>query len=301
MKANSIEVFKLLGDAEAKVHGTTINKIHFHEVGAVDSIIDIVGGSLALHMLDADKIYASPINSGEGIITCDHGVFPVPAPAALELLKGIPSYSSGIENELATPTGVAMIKHFADDFRSMPLMNVEKIGYGAGAHIIKELPNMLRLIVGECMEDNQDKLSVVETNIDDMNPEFYDHVMESLFNAGAVDVYFTPIIMKKNRPAIKVSALVSKELHPIITNILLKETTTFGVRSFEVDRTVLERSIKTLSTPWGKAKVKIGMLDGNTLHISPEYDDCKRIANKNNISLNFVYREILKLADKKFR
>jgi uncharacterized protein (TIGR00299 family) protein len=301
VKTNSVDVFKRLGNAEAKVHDTTLNKVHFHEVGAVDSIVDIVGGCQAIHMLGADKIYSSPINTGEGTVTCEHGVFPVPAPATLELLKGIPCYSSGIKKEMATPTGVSMIGHFANKFSSMPHMAIEKIGYGAGGHITKELPNMLRVIVGSTDDCNDSKISVVETNIDDMNPEFYDHVMDSLFSAGAVDVYITPIIMKKGRPAVKISALVSRDHHAQISNILLKETSTFGTRSYEVDRKVLDRSWKTITSPWGKAKVKIGKMDGKILHISPEYEDCKRIAGEKGVALKTVYEEIMKLADKKLR
>ena len=301
VKTDSIEIFKNLGKAEAKVHGTTLNKIHFHEVGAVDSIIDIVAGTLALHMLDADKIISSSINTGEGTVACEHGVFPVPAPATLELLKGIPCYSSGIKKEMATPTGVSMVGYFASEFGSMPDMIIEQIGYGAGGHIIKEFPNMLRVIVGTKDENINSRIVVIETNIDDMNPEFYDHVMDSLFSAGAVDVYFTPIIMKKGRPAIKVSALVPAELYKKISNIFFQETSTFGIRSYEVDRKILDRSLKSLLSPWGKVNVKVGKLGGETLQISPEYEDCKRIADENGIPIKSVYEEIAKLADNKLR
>ncbi|MGV7222589.1 MAG: nickel pincer cofactor biosynthesis protein LarC [Nitrospinales bacterium] len=301
VKTDSVEVFKLLGNAEAKVHGTTLNKIHFHEVGAVDSIIDIVGGALAIHMLDVDKVYSSAINTGEGTVTCEHGVFPVPAPATLELLKGIPCYSSGIKKEMATPTGVSMFKHFTSEFCSMPQMTIEKVGYGAGGHIIKELPNMLRVVVGSIEDNISSRIAVIETNIDDMNPEFYDHIMDSLFLAGAVDVYLTPIIMKKGRPAIKVSTLVPLEHQIKVSNILINETSTFGIRSYEVDRKTLDRSFINISSRWGKAKVKVGKLDGKILQISPEYEDCKRIADAEGVALKLVYEEILKLAESKLR
>jgi len=301
VKIDSVEVFKKLGTVEAKVHGTTLNKVHFHEVGAVDSIIDIVGGTLAFHMVDAEKIYSSPINTGEGAVICEHGVFPVPAPATIELLKGIPSYSSGIKKEMATPTGVSMIGHFASEFGSMPQMSIEQIGYGAGGHITKEMPNMLRVVVGSIEENKNSKISVIETNIDDMNPEFYDHVMDSLFSAGAVDVYFTPIIMKKGRPAVKISTLVTLEHYEQVSNILLNETSTFGIRSYEVDRKTLDRSLITVTSPWGKAKVKVGKMDGEILQISPEYEDCKRIADAKGVALKLVYEEVLKIADRKLR
>ena len=301
VKTNTVEIFKRLGMAEAKIHGTTLNKIHFHEVGAVDSILDIVGGSLALNMLGAEKIYASPINTGEGTVECEHGILPVPAPAALELLKGIPSYSNGIKKEMATPTGVAMIGFFASEFGSMPQMTVEKIGYGAGDHIIKEIPNLLRVVVGSTEESFQPRMSIIETNIDDMNPEFYGHVMDSLFSGGAVDVYMTPIIMKKNRPAVKISALVSPEHYRNVANVLLEETSTFGIRSYEVDRKTLDRSVISLSSPWGKVKVKVGKMGDKILQISPEYEDCKRIAGEKGIPLKTVYGEISNLAAKKLR
>ena len=192
-----IEIFLRLGKAEAKVHRTKIDKVHFHEVGAVDSIIDIVGGVIGMHHLEVDQILASPLNTGEGTVECEHGILPVPAPATLELLQGIPCYSSGIPYELTTPTGAALIGFWADAFQSLPLMKVEKSGYGAGSHIIKQQANLLRLVVGEAEGKGGDKIILVETNIDDMNPEFYDHIMDLLFSAGALDVFYTPVIMKK--------------------------------------------------------------------------------------------------------
>ncbi len=299
VKDDSVKIFKMIGAAEAKVHGTTIGKIHFHEVGAVDSIIDIVGSALAFHLLGAGQVCVSPINTGEGTVECHHGILPVPAPATLELLKGVPCYSSGIRKELATPTGVAIINHYASHYGSLPRMTVEKSGYGAGGHIIGNMPNLLRVIVGEAQENPVSRLSVIETNIDDMNPEFYGHVMEQLFSAGAVDVYLTPIIMKKSRPAIKISALVTAELHEVVSNILLAETSTFGIRSYEVDRKILERSVIKLSSPWGKVKVKVGTMEGNVLHISPEYEDCQRIAREKGLPLKKVYDEIARLANQK--
>ncbi len=300
IKDQSVDIFKRIGVAEAKVHRTTLNKIHFHEVGAVDSIVDIVGGVIGFNLLGVDRVFASSINTGEGTVESSHGILPVPAPATLELLKGIPCFSSGEKKELATPTGVAMIGFFAEKFCSMPLMTIENIGYGAGAHILKGMPNLLRVVVGASVEGQGRRMTVIETNIDDMNPEFYDHVMESLFSAGAVDVFLTPITMKKNRPAVKLSAIAPYENQDRISRILLMETSTFGVRSYEVDRKVLAREIKTISSRYGKVKIKIGKLAGEILQIAPEYEDCKRIAKRRGVPVKKVYDEVYILAKKKY-
>ena len=297
VKFNSIAIFRRIGKVEAKVHGTTINRIHFHEVGATDSILDIVGGSLALNLLDADLIVSSPINTGEGIVKCDHGILPVPAPATLELLKGIPCYSSGVEKELTTPTGAAFIGHFAGEFGSLPNMNILSTGYGAGTHEIKNIPNLLRVVHGRCEELSHERsMKVIETNIDDMNPEFYDYVIHQLFKVGAVDVFFTPINMKKNRPGILLSAITSIEYFDSVVQVLLKETSTLGVRHYDVGRVVLPRKQTEIMTPFGKVRVKIGGLDESTRTISPEYEDCRKIALKKEISVKRVYDETLKVA-----
>ena len=297
VKFNSIAIFRRIGKVEAKVHGTTINRIHFHEVGAIDSIIDIVGGSLAMDLLDADLIVSSPINTGEGIVKCDHGILPVPAPATLELLKGIPCYSSGVEKELTTPTGAAFIGHFAEKFGSLPNMAMLSTGYGAGTHEIKKIPNLLRVVLGRCEESShKESMQVIETNIDDMNPEFYDYVIDQLFKVGAVDVFFAPINMKKNRPGILLSVIASKECFDSVVHILLEETSTLGVRYYEIDRVVSPRKQKMIVTPFGKVRVKIGGLDGSTRTISPEYEDCRKIAQKKEIPVKKVYDEALKVA-----
>lgn len=297
VKFNSIAIFRRIGKVEAKVHGTTINKIHFHEVGAIDSIIDIVGGSLALNLLDADLIVSSPINTGEGIVKCDHGILPVPAPATLELLKGIPCYSSGVEKELTTPTGAAFIGYFAEKFGSLPNMNMLSTGYGAGTHEIKNIPNLLRVVLGKSEEGpRHQSIKVIETNIDDMNPEFYDYVIDQLFKVGAVDVFFTPINMKKNRPGILLSVITSTEHFDSVVQVLLEETSTLGVRHYDVGRVVLPRKQTVIMTPFGKVRVKIGGLDESTRTISPEYEDCRKIALKKEIPVKRVYDEALKVA-----
>ncbi|MFQ5450454.1 MAG: nickel pincer cofactor biosynthesis protein LarC [Nitrospinaceae bacterium] len=297
VKSRSIEIFRRIARAEAKVHHTRIDKVHFHEVGAVDSIVDVVGGVLAIDLLDVQRIIASPLNVGEGLVDCQHGALPVPAPATLILLEGIPCFSSGVRKELTTPTGAGMIGFFARGFHSLPQMKILGSGYGAGDHIVEQSPNMLRVVLGEIEEDGKTETQfVVETNIDDMSPEFYDHVMESLFLAGAADVYFTPIIMKKNRPAVKISVLVPADKKDEISRILLSETSTFGVRFYPVNRITLDREIRTLKSAHGRVKVKLGILDGAIVHIAPEYEDCKKIARRKKLPIQTVYEEILSSA-----
>jgi pyridinium-3,5-bisthiocarboxylic acid mononucleotide nickel chelatase len=298
---DSVEIFLRIGKAEAKVHRTKIDKVHFHEIGAVDSIVDIVGGVIGMKELDVEQVLASPLNTGEGTVECEHGILPVPAPATLELLKGIPCYSSGIPYELTTPTGAAMIGFWADAFQSLPLMKIQKSGYGAGDHIIKEHANLLRIIVGDAESKGEGKIVVVETNIDDMNPEFYDHIMDSLFSAGALDVYLTAIQMKKNRPAVKISVLAPPAKREALSHILLTETSTFGIRFTEMDRIILDRQSMEVQTPYGKVAVKVGSLDGQIMHFSPEYDSCKQIARKQKVPVKTVYDSVMQLAKMKLK
>ena len=299
--ADSIEIFLRLGKAEAKVHRTKIDKVHFHEVGATDSIVDIVGGVIGMQELNVGQILASPLNTGEGTVECEHGVLPVPVPATLELLKGIPCYSSGIPYELTTPTGAAMIGFWAEAFQSLPLMKIQKSGYGAGSHVIKEHVNLLRIIVGEAEGKGGHKIVLVETNIDDMNPEFYDHIMEQLFSAGALDVFYTSVMMKKNRPAVKISVLVPPANREAVSHILLTETSTFGIRFSEMDRIILDRQHMEVQTPYGKVAVKVGSLDGRVMRFSPEYENCKQIARKKKIPVKTVYDAVLRSAEKKLK
>jgi pyridinium-3,5-bisthiocarboxylic acid mononucleotide nickel chelatase len=295
-KKNSLEIFNRIAQVEATIHKTSIEKIHFHEVGAVDSIVDIVGGVVALESLKLDKIFSSPLNVGEGFVRCAHGCLPVPAPATLKLLQGIPIFSSGIKKELTTPTGAAMIGYYADNFGSLPTLKIIGDGYGAGDHIIPEMPNLLRVILGEISQDQNEELVLIETNIDDMNPEFYEGTLESLFKAGALDVYLTPIIMKKSRPAHIISVLCAESDRQTMTEIILHETSSFGVRFHSVARTILEREIKSINTQWGSINIKIGTFKGKIIQISPEYEDCKRVSFKHKISIKLVYEEAKSLA-----
>ncbi|MBU2591243.1 MAG: nickel pincer cofactor biosynthesis protein LarC [Nitrospinota bacterium] len=295
-------IFKKIGEAEAKVHGVDIEKIHFHEVGAIDAIVDIVGAAIGISLLAPDRIISSPINTGSGTVKCAHGVMPVPAPATAEMLIGIPAYSSGIDGELATPTGVAIITTLADSFSPMPSMNISNIGYGAGTKDFKGQANLLRIIIGEeADEDCPDIVSVVETNIDDMNPEIYEWVMEKLFEAKALDVFLTPIIMKKSRSATKISVIVERDKEAIISDILLKETTTFGVRSYQAKREILKRNCVEIDTSFGLVRAKVGELPGGGKKIVPEYEDCRRIAKEKGVPLRDVYEEAIRKSPEKNR
>jgi pyridinium-3,5-bisthiocarboxylic acid mononucleotide nickel chelatase len=300
VKKISIEIFKRIAKVEAQIHNTTIEKIHFHEVGGIDSIVDIVGGVWAIESLKLDKIYSSGLNIGEGFVDCAHGRLPVPAPATLKLLKGIPVFSTGVKTELTTPTGAALIGFYADKFQSVPEMTIAEDGYGAGSHIISAMPNLLRIMVGEMSLKETDSLVMIETNIDDMNPEIFDAVMESLFKAGALDVYFSSVIMKKSRPATKVSVLAEQKEREVLSKILLRETTSFGVRFYDVGRLTLDREMQNLKTSYGVIKIKIGSLDGETVQAAPEFEDCRNAARKKKIPVKKVYDDILALAQKKW-
>ena len=302
VKTRAVEIFTRIGRAEAEIHGITLDKVHFHEVGAVDSIVDIVGGLLGLELLNVGAVFASPLNTGEGTVLCDHGYLPVPAPATLKLLKGIPCYSDGAPAELTTPTGAAIIGAVARDFVSLPLMKISGSGYGAGDHVLDGRPNMLRIITGEMegLPAARRPMIMIETNIDDMNPEFYEHIMEMLFDAGAADVFLTHIAMKKNRPAVKLSALVPMAERDRVAKILLSETSTFGVRFYEVERIVLNRERLSVKTPYGRVQVKVGRLNGSIVQFAPEYEECKRIAKKRKLPLKKVYADIVRIAGEEF-
>jgi pyridinium-3,5-bisthiocarboxylic acid mononucleotide nickel chelatase len=297
VKTDSVEIFRRIGMVEAKIHDTSLDEIHFHEIGAIDSIVDIVGGVISMSLLNIDLVFSSPLNTGEGLVNCEHGVMPVPAPATLKLLEGIPCYSSGTKKELTTPTGAAFIGYFGSEFCSLPKMNIIKSGYGAGSHEIKEMPNLLRVVLGEVlMPSKVSSMKVIETNIDDMNPEFYDHIMSQLLIAGAVDVFLTAVLMKKNRPGTLLTALVSNDKFDCVVRIILEETSTFGVRHYDVDRTELRREIKLIKTSFGKVRIKVGSFAGSRVTVSPEHEDCKKLALKKGIPIKRVYEEALLIA-----
>lgn len=300
IKETSTKIFTRLAEAEAKIHNKTVDEIHFHEVGAVDAIVDIVGAVIGLNLLGIDQVITSPFYIGTGTLKCAHGILPVPAPATQELLKGVPTKSTGIESELVTPTGAAILTTLAESHSPMPSMTVEMTGYGLGGRDL-DIPNVLRVSIGttESVMD-QDCVQLIETNIDDMNPQFYEHIMERLFAQGAKDVFLTPIIMKKSRPGVIVSVLAVPDDVDDCIQILFNETTTLGVRISEVKkRRVLDREIVTLDTPWGEARVKIRETSQGKKSVAPEYDDCKRIAQENGIPIQDVWHRIKRIAEEK--
>lgn len=295
IKKDSIRIFHRLATVEAKVHNTSIEKVHFHEVGAIDSIVDIVGSVIALKYTGIEKIYFSPIPTGHGYTMCEHGTFPVPPPAVAELLKGHLLKSVDIAKELTTPTGAAIVTTLGEGIHTIPEMRILQVGYGAGSYHDSTIPNLLRVIIGETTPGTEaDEMWVVETNIDNMSGEIIGYVMDKLFEAGAVDVYFTPIQMKKERPGIIISALVPERNLSSVESVLFDQTATFGIRKYKVIRTILTREFKEFDTRLGKIKVKIGKFHEDIKSFSPEYEDCKRIAEEKGIPLKHVYRIISK-------
>jgi len=293
-KAKAVRTFQVLAEAEGAVHGTSADHVHFHEVGAVDAIVDIVGSCILFEMLGVDRIIASPLPVGHGFVEAAHGRIPLPAPATVEILKGVPVYDAKVEGELVTPTGAAIVRALADGFGAMPTMSVESVGYGAGKTDFP-FPNVLRVMIGESAEEHpaNEKVSIVETNIDDMNPEFYDSVFDRLFKAGALDVYTTPILMKKNRPAVLLSAVCPVEKVEHISEVILTETSTFGVRITSAHRRCLDRKWHTVSTKYGDIRIKVGLLGGREIVASPEYEDCRKAADAHGVSVQTVYKEAL--------
>ena len=288
------KIFHKIAVAEAKIHDKSINQIHFHEIGAIDTIIDVAGAVIGLKKLGIEKIYCSKLNVGTGFVKFSHGKFPVPAPATAEILKNVPVYNNNIEAELVTPTGAAIIIALASGFGEMPALKVEKIGYGAGAKELEQ-PNVLRVFLGEVDEMQNETINIIETNIDNMNPEIYPYVIDKLMENGALDAYLTSIIMKKGRPAIKLTVLCNIENTDKLSNIIFDETTTLGVRIFPASKKKLDRKIKTIKTKHGNVKIKISKLNDEIKNIMPEYDDCVKIARNKKIPLKKVYGEVKKL------
>jgi uncharacterized protein (TIGR00299 family) protein len=296
IQQQGLRIFKRLFEAEGKAHGKAFSRTHLHELGAVDCMVDVFGTLIGLDLLGVDKVYSSALNLGSGIVMTEHGGLPVPAPATAELLKGIPVHASGISLELATPTGAAIVREVADCCLNMPLMITERIGYGAGQRDIEGFPNVLRIFFGEEIFRQKSahlpKVTVIETNIDDMNPQLYEYVMERLFDSGALDVSLTQVIMKKGRPGILLTVLCHEEKRADIMDIVLGETTTIGLRFYEASRVVLHREEKTRKTEFGKVRVKMSRMRDGTVKVSPEYADCKRIAQKYKIPLMEVMRRL---------
>lgn len=291
IKERSATIFRRIASVEAEIHRKPVEEIHFHEVGGLDSVVDIVGAVWGFSQMGFERVYVSKVNVGSGFVQCEHGLLPVPAPATLGLMKGKPIYSSGVERELLTPTGAAILTTLGSEFGSMPLMRVRKIGYGAGRDDLPH-PNVLRLMVGSPeLQAGVETVYVLETNIDDMNPQLYDHVMEGLFSMHVLDVFLTPIQMKKNRPAILLTVIAEPDRMPQVTEFLLKETTTLGLRWRKEERVRADREIVALTTCYGKVRFKVARWDKEVVNISPEYEDCRVAARKKGVSLKAVFEE----------
>lgn len=290
---NARRIFQRLGEAEAKVHDIAIEKVHFHEVGAVDSIIDIVGSAIGFDILGIEAFACSSLDTGSGRVKTEHGILPVPAPATAELLRGAPTFSSGIEKELVTPTGAAIATTLASSYGKMPPMRVVSIGYGAGSADLVEQANVFRLLIGEAIaqeagDGDDEVVSVIETNVDDMSPQIYGYFVERALAAGALDIFSTPVQMKKNRPGLLVTLLCEVSTRSRLIDLIFHETTTIGVRTYEVRRRTLRRETVPVETPLGSIRMKVSRLNGAILNAAPEYDDCQRIAAQKGIPLKQV-------------
>ncbi|WP_333655762.1 nickel pincer cofactor biosynthesis protein LarC [Dissulfurispira sp.] len=294
IKQKGLHIFKKLFEAEARVHGEPFDKVHLHELGGIDCLVDIFGALIGLDILGIEKIYVSSINLGSGSVKTEHGILPVPAPATAELLKGYPVYSSEIPFELTTPTGAAIISGINADPYSLSKITIEKIGYGAGNKDIANMPNTLRILIGKEANagGSEEFVTVIETNIDDMNPQFYEYVMEMLFKAGAHDVFLENIIMKKGRPAVKLTVISEEGDIEKLSSILFQETTTIGLRFYKAHRRTLDRKIKKIKTKYGDVRIKVSTSKGNIVNISPEYEDLKAIAKKTKIPIKKIAEEI---------
>jgi uncharacterized protein (TIGR00299 family) protein len=301
-KTTAIKIFEALGEAEAEIHGTSIDKVHFHEVGAVDAMVDIVCAAVGAKSLAIDEWICSPLNVGGGTVNCAHGTLPVPAPATLKLLGNAPVYSSGPQVELVTPTGAAIVKVLATRFASFPTMKIEKAGYGAGTREFPQHPNLLRITIGESAPADEanpksstsnDIITVLEANLDDLSPQVLAYAMERLLAAGALDVFSIPVQMKKNRPGALLTVLARKEDANRLAKLMFAETTTLGIRCREEQRQTLTRRWETVDTTWGPVRMKIANMNGTISNYAPEYEDCRKLAEENQVPLRTVMQEAI--------
>lgn len=308
VKQTSLRIFRLIAEAEAKVHGKALEDVHFHEVGATDSIVDIVGAAICFHALGVDAVWASPLELGSGFVRCAHGMMPVPAPATVEILHGIPTTRGGVEHEATTPTGAAIVAALATAIKTAPAMTTLKTGYGIG-HRQSARPNMLRVHLAEvdtpvdaaarpevAGAESAEQFCQLQCTIDDMSGEMLAEAMDILIEQGAGDVYFTPVVMKKNRPGILVSVICAASERARITELLFRHTTTLGVKVFSVEKTVLEQCFATAATPLGEVRIKQALMNGKVLRSKPEFEDCKALARRHGIPLAEVYAAISKVA-----
>lgn len=295
-KERARKAFTRLAEAEGKLHNRPPDEVHFHEVGAVDAIVDIVGTCAGLELLDISELICSPLNVGAGRVEAAHGSLPVPAPATAELLKNIPVYSTGIEAELVTPTGAVLVTTLASSFGPMPSMRAQQIGYGGGHRDLPQQPNVARLFLGEGVEaevkqgtaSSNDAVSVIEANLDDMNPQLYGYLVDRALAAGALDVTCSAVQMKKNRPGLTITLLTKPDRADELAELLFEQTTTLGLRIYEARRQVLERERVSVETPYGLVRIKVGKRCGKVLNIAPEYDDCRRLAEEKSVPLKQV-------------
>lgn len=296
IKATGIEIFSRLAQAEAKIHGVAVDRVHFHEVGATDSIVDIMAAAIGSRELEIDELHFSPIPLGRGIARSEHGPLPLPGPATLELLRGLPVFGVDLEGETITPTGAAIVRSLGKSFGVQPPMTVKSIGYGTGQKEFTTRPNLFRLVLGETSASLKDEeMLLLETNIDDMNPQWYDHVMERLFSAGARDVFLSPIQMKKNRPATLLAVICEPAKRDAIAKIILQETTTIGVRYHAIRRVVLPRESRKVKTRFGEVTVKIVLRPNGGKRAAPEYDDLKRIAAAQKLPIRTIQDEVMRI------
>src|SRR5882762_4370997 len=298
VREQAAAIFRKLGEAEASVHDVPIEKIHFHEVGAVDAIVDIVGACIGFEALGIEQFACSPLNVGGGTAKMAHGLLPVPAPATAKLLIGKPTYSNGVQKELVTPTGAAIVSTLCSSFGPQPPMSVTSIGYGAGTTDLEGQPNVLRLMVGESAKKRapaeSETIRVLEANLDDMNPQIYGYFLEKALAAGALDVFATPVQMKKNRPGTLVTVLCKPEDEAMFHEMLFAETTTLGVRGHTAERRVLARQWETVHTAFGEVRIKVARLNGHIRQASPEFEDCRKLAEAKSVPLQRVMDEAMR-------
>jgi len=291
IKETSVTIFRRLVTVEAKIHGADYEDVHLHEAGGTDAIVDVVGSLLGLSLLGVEQVYASKVPLGHGYVRCAHGLLPLPAPATMELLKGVPVAQVDVEGELVTPTGAAILTGIVQEFGPFPEMTVESIGYGAGKSEFV-FPNVLRVLVGttpQRLGESRERVVLLETNLDDMNPELYDHIMQALFAAGALDVYLQPIQAKKNRPGVVLSVLCHPQAAHELSSIIFAETTTLGIRQQAMERLCLHRETIKVETPFGQVRIKVAKLGERTMNLAPEYEDCRRLAIETKRPLKEVY------------
>ena len=302
VRERAAAIFRKLGEAEARVHDVPLEKIHFHEVGAVDAIVDIVGACIGFQALGIERFACSALNVGGGTAKMAHGVLPVPAPATANLLQGAPTYSNGVQKELVTPTGAAIVATLCDSFGPQPAMTVSAIGYGAGAADLEGQPNVVRIMIGESAGKTvpgfDEEIAVIEANLDDMNPQIYGYFLERALGSGALDVYTTPVQMKKNRPGTLLTVLCRPQDTNNLMSLIFAETTTFGARTYRAQRRALPREFVNVATNYGDVRMKISRVNGRILHVAPEYDDCRKLAVEKNVPLQMVIAEAMRSYEK---